>query len=173
MAMQLMADADRDEVAAFIERHWGARVVMSSGQSWFPHEHEALIERRNGEIVGLVTFRCDDGGMEILTVNSTVKGAGVGSRLMLAAIDLARDRNIERVWLTTTNDNLAAIGLHQRIGFRIVAVRSGAVDEARRVKPQIPEVGENGIPIHDEIVMELRLKPALDPHGEDEPAGES
>ncbi|MCP4246180.1 MAG: GNAT family N-acetyltransferase, partial [bacterium] len=36
-----------------------------------------------------------------------------------------------------------------------------AVDEARRVKPQIPDVGHNGIPIHDEILLELKIQPAL------------
>ena len=34
-----------------------------------------------------------------------------------------------------------------------------AVDEARLIKPEIPEIGQNGIPIHDEIVLELKLQP--------------
>jgi len=36
------------------------------------------------------------------------------------------------------------------------------VDEARKVKPRIPQVGERGVPIHDEIVMELNVEPYLD-----------
>ncbi len=32
----------------------------------------------------------------------------------------------------------------------------------KRIKPQIPEVGEGGIPIHDEIVLELNIKPSLE-----------
>ena len=35
----------------------------------------------------------------------------------------------------------------------------GAVDESRTIKPQIPLVGENGIPLHDEIRLELALDP--------------
>ena len=38
----------------------------------------------------------------------------------------------------------------------------GVVDEARKIKPEIPETGERGIPIHDEIVMELTIRPYLD-----------
>lgn len=36
----------------------------------------------------------------------------------------------------------------------------GAVDEARRIKPQIPLIGLDGIPIHDEIELEMILPAA-------------
>ena len=52
----------------------------------------------------------------------------------------------------------------QRLGFRMVAINIGVVDEARKIKPEIPETGERGIPIHDEIAMELRIEPYLDAH---------
>jgi len=39
-----------------------------------------------------------------------------------------------------------------------VALRAGAVDEARRaLKPTIPLIGEGGIPIRDELVLEAAL----------------
>jgi ribosomal protein S18 acetylase RimI-like enzyme len=53
--------------------------------------------------------------------------------------------------LTTTNDNVDALRFYQRRGFRLAALRPGAVDEARRIKPEIPQVGEHGIPLHDEL----------------------
>jgi len=64
----------------------------------------------------------------------------------------------ERIWLVTTNDNLEALRFYQRRGFVLSALRPGAVDEARRgLKPQISAVGEFGIPIRDELELELRL----------------
>ena len=52
----------------------------------------------------------------------------------------------------TTNDNLSALRFYQRRGFRLVKIWPGAVDAARKsLKPTIPQVGQNGIPIHDEI----------------------
>lgn len=157
-----MTDQERDEVAGFIERHWHSQAVISRGQIIFPHQERAVIERRDGEIVGLLTFRTDETGMELLTINSTVEGAGIGTQLMLAVMEIARRESHERIWLTTTNDNLRVIGFNQRLGFRMVAVHLGAVDDARKIKPEIPEVGERGIPIQDEIEMELRLQPYLD-----------
>lgn len=159
MVRSFIQASDRDEVATFIERHWGSRKIMSRGQVHYPHELDGLIERRDDKIVGLLTMRFDGDAMEMLTVNSVLEGQRIGTSLILAGIDVARERGCARVWLTTTNDNLRAIGLYQRLGFRIVEVHSGAVDEARIIKPQIPEVGSNGIPIHDEIVLELRLEP--------------
>ena len=35
-----------------------------------------------------------------------------------------------------------------------LAVRPGAVDEARRLTPSIPVIGEYGVAIHDEIDIE-------------------
>ena len=154
-----MQDADRAEVAEFIAGHWGSTKIMSCGKTYYPSELEGLIERRDGHIVGLLTMLTDGDSLEILTLNSTLEGHHIGSSLTLEAIEDARGRGIRRVWLTTTNDNLRAIALYQRLGFRIVEVHVGAVDEARLIKPEIPEIGQDGIAIHDEIVLELRLQP--------------
>lgn len=162
MARTEMTDADRDEVGRFIERHWFSRAVVSHGEVHYPHREQAFIERRAGEIVGLLTFRVDDSGMELLTINCTIEGEGIGTQLMLSVIDKARREGCRRIWVTTTNDNLRVVGFNQRLGFRIVGVRLGAIDEARKIKPEIPHTGERGVPIQDEIVMELQLQPYID-----------
>jgi GNAT superfamily N-acetyltransferase len=74
----------------------------------------------------------------------------------------ARNRGCRSVWLVTTNDNLHALGFYQRRGYRIVRVDPGAVDRARAMKPAIPLLGNDEIPIHDELVLEKRLGPATD-----------
>ena len=59
--------------------------------------------------------------------------------------------------LITTNDNLDALRFYQRRGFALTELRPGAVDESRRMKPQIPLVGAHGIPIRDELVLVREL----------------
>ncbi len=161
MERREIRDSDRSTIAEFIERHWGARFVMSHGQKFYPHECDGFIEWRDAQLVGLLTYCRDGDSMELLTLNSTLEGHGIGSALMLLAISKARVLGLARVWLTTTNDNLRALGFYQRLGFRMVRVNVGAVDEARKIKPQIAEIGQDGIPIHDEIVMELAIQPSL------------
>ena len=70
-----------------------------------------------------------------------------------------REHGLRRLWVLTTNDNVDALRFYQRRGFRLSALRPGAVDEARRqLKPEIPELGEYGIPIRDEIELEMPLE---------------
>jgi hypothetical protein len=57
--------------------------------------------------------------------------------------------------LITTNDNLRALRFYQRRDLRLAALHADAVEESRRLKPTISLVGENGIPIRDEIELEL------------------
>jgi len=161
MSRSKILDSDRPEVAAFVQKHWGSKIVMSSGRAFMPHEEQGFIERCDGTIVGLLTYRIEDRAMEILTLNATLEGQGIGTSLMLNAIEAARAEDCDRIWLTTTNDNLRGIGFYQRLGYRMVKINLGTVDEARKTKPEIPKVGYRGVPIHDEIVMELELEPYL------------
>ena len=63
-----------------------------------------------------------------------------------------------RLWVLTTNDNVDALRFYRRRGFRLRELHPGAVDESRRrLKPEIPETGEYGIPLHDEIVLEKEV----------------
>ena len=162
MARTEIRDADRAEVAEFIERHWGSKISMSHGKAFYPHKEQGFVERRDGAIVGLLTYHLDEEGMEVLTLNSTLEGEGIGSSLMLNAIEAARKKGCRKIWLATTNDRLRVIDFYQRLGFRMTAINLGVVDEARRIKPQIPFVGERGVPVHDEVVMELAIEPYLD-----------
>jgi GNAT superfamily N-acetyltransferase len=159
MERRVVQDEDRPAIAEFIARHWHSRKVMSGGRAYYPHEERGFIEWREGRIAGLLTFTVQGDSMEMLTLNAIPSGHGIGTAMTLMAIDFARENNLRRIWLTTTNDNLRAIGFYQRLGFRMTQIHIGAVDKARLIKPEIPEVGEGGIPIHDEVVLELTLRP--------------
>jgi hypothetical protein len=57
----------------------------------------------------------------------------------------------------TTNDNLDALRFYQRRGMRLVGLAPDAVKVSRAFKPSIPEIGAYGIPIRDELTLELPL----------------
>ena len=161
MSRRQIQDDDRQAIAEFIEQHWRSKMVMSTGKPYYPHEQNGLIEWRDGRIVGLLTWIREGDDLQLLTLNSVLEGQEIGSALMLIAIEEARRDAVRKIWLTTTNDNVPAIAFYQRLGFRLTGVNVGVVDEARKIKPQIPEIGYKGIPIHDEVVLELDLKPSL------------
>ncbi len=155
-------DSDRDAIREFIIEHWHAPHICVRDKLYYPHQAEAFIERRDGKIAALVTYEQQGDAILMITQNSIEPGAGIGASLVLKVIEEARKRKVRRIWLTTTNDNLKSIGFYQRMGFRLVAVHRDAVIGGRQsLKPELPEFGVNGLPILDEIEMELILEPAL------------
>jgi ribosomal protein S18 acetylase RimI-like enzyme len=125
-------------------------------------EGDGLIAELDGEAVGIVAWLGGASGSEaelrVLAVAGGAHGRGVGSLLLAGAEAAMRAAGVRRAWLVTTNDNLAALALYQKAGWRLVAVRAGAIDELRRsLKPSIPAVGEHGIPIRDELELAKRL----------------
>jgi ribosomal protein S18 acetylase RimI-like enzyme len=85
------------------------------------------------------------------------ENCGIGSRLIEEVIKVARKNNCCRVWLITTNDNTRAIRFYQRRGFTMASIHINAIKESRKIKPQIPLLGFDDIPILHEIEFELRL----------------
>jgi len=51
-------------------------------------------------------------------------------------------------------DNLYALRIYQRRGFRLIGLRPGAIERGRTLKPLIPRLGCYDIPIRDEIQLE-------------------
>ncbi|HEY5071256.1 MAG TPA: GNAT family N-acetyltransferase [Caulobacteraceae bacterium] len=99
----------------------------------------AAIDRRSAPIA------------ELVAINAFVARQGIGTALIEHVSAELRAGGFRQLRLTTTNDNLDALRFYQRRGFRLTALRPGAVDEARRRKPSIPLVGDHGVPIRDEI----------------------
>ena len=81
----------------------------------------------------------------------------MGARWSTPWSTVARDAGCTRSWLITTNDNARALAFYRALGFGVTAVRPGAVDGSRKLKPSIPLVSEDGVPITDEVELERRL----------------
>lgn len=149
---------DVDAVVAFLTASWGGTVVVGHGTVYDAATLPGLVAESGGRMVGLLTYHADDeSGLEVVTIDAARRGAGVGTALLAAAVELARTLRLPRVWLVTTNDNLDALRFYQRRGMRITSVAPGAVDAARALKPTIPMIGAYGIELHDELVLELPL----------------
>jgi GNAT superfamily N-acetyltransferase len=104
------------------------------------------------------TYRIEGGECELAILDSPLARRGGGSAVIEAIVREARAAGCRRVWLITTNDNVDALAFYQRRGFRLAALHRDAVTKARdALKPEIPEVGGNGIPIRDELELELEL----------------
>jgi len=151
--------SDREWTKSIFRQYWGADFVVSSRDGV---RHAADLAGfyacdENGERTGLITYRIDGAECEMVTLNAFAQFAGIGSILVNAVKDVAVRGGCSRLWLITTNDNLEAIRFYQKRGFQLVAVHPNALDVTRRYKPNLPEIGNFGIPLRDELEFEMRL----------------
>ena len=79
------------------------------------------------EIIGLVTLRTEGTACELLTIDSFQPANGVGTALLSAAIEFCRERQLSRLWLVTTNDNLNALRFYQKRGLKLTHLYPDAV----------------------------------------------
>jgi ribosomal protein S18 acetylase RimI-like enzyme len=138
-------------------KNWGDTFVIAHGVVYHPESLAGFIALDGHEWVGEVTYNFTNEGCEIVTLDSEREGQGLGTRLINAVIEEARNRGCKRVFLITTNDNLNALGFYQKRGFELVKIYRGAVNESRKLKPNIPLIGMNNIPLRDEIELEILL----------------
>lgn len=156
-ALRPITDADRAWARQFIVDHWGDEIVVVHGEVMRPHEHEGFAACDGDEVIGLVTYRIDDDNCEVTSLTSLREGQGIGTALMNAVVQTETAQHCKRIWLITTNDNIRALAFYQKRGFVMAALHRNAVDASRKLNPAIPLIADNGIPIHDEIEMEMSL----------------
>lgn len=137
MALLLLADPSREAVESYLRR----------GRCYV------------GELAGRVVAVCvliETRPHTVELVNVAVaeeeQGRGIGRRMVLHAIDVARSLGFRSIEVGTGNSSLKQLALYQRCGFRIVGVD---LDFFTRHYPE--PIYENGILCRDMIRLRLDL----------------
>ncbi|MBU1327260.1 GNAT family N-acetyltransferase [Patescibacteria group bacterium] len=138
-------------------RHWGGKIIVAKGIIHKPEEVEGMRALIGGKVMGAITYKARERELEIISLNSFEEGKGVGSALLSGIIQLAKEKKLQKVCVITTNDNLNALRFYQKRGFRLTYIYPNALVQSRKLKPGIPLVGENGIPLRDEIELEIKV----------------
>jgi ribosomal protein S18 acetylase RimI-like enzyme len=155
MVIREYQESDRGWAEAFLNDQFGGALQARRGELIDVLALPGFVAERNGQPVGVVTYRREGNECELAFIAALERHEGVGTSLLEALLEAVAE--CERIWLVTTNDNLDALRFYQRRGFALSALRPGAVDESRRrLKPQISTVGEFGIPLRDELELERR-----------------
>ncbi|MBI5351913.1 MAG: GNAT family N-acetyltransferase [Chloroflexi bacterium] len=133
---------------------WGADFIVVHDQIIQYDEVDGFIF---DDWLGVITFMIQGEECEIISLDSLNEGKGIGTALINEILSEAKEKKCRRVFLIATNDNLHALGFYQRRGFELTALHRGAITKARKIKPSIPLMGQNNIPLRDEIELELIL----------------
>lgn len=148
---------DRQWAAEVLTRIWGSTRIVSRGRLRDALKLPGFVAGLGDERVALLTWSVEGDECEVVTIDSLAERRGVGRALLAAAAEEAISLGCRRLWLITTNDNLPALRFYQRLGWDLVALHRGAVDQARQLKPEIPHIGLDGIALRHELELEFPL----------------
>ena len=148
---------DGDWVARFIAERWGAEFIAAHGQVYYCRNLPGFVAIQGAERIGLATYTIIGDECEIVSLDSLRPRLGIGTGLIDAVKAVAVQARCRRLWLVTTNDNMNALRFYQKRGFVLVKVLRNSLDFARSLKP-VPLIGADGIPLRDEIELEVMLQ---------------
>ncbi len=150
--------ADAAWIRGTFVREWhGDTVGLADGSVMHADDVPALVAWRGDERAGLAAYLPVGEVCELVALVAQPAGLGAGTVLVEALADLARASGCSRLEVGTTNDNLDALRFYQRRGFRLTELHAGKMDEVRKRKPEVPRIGEFGIPLRDVLVLRRDL----------------
>ena len=152
-----LIEGDKTWVASLLAEWWAGPRIVTRGKLHHAEELPGFIAVQKDKPAGLITYNIVGKECEITTMNSLVERIGIGSGLIDAVKNTAIKAGCKRLWLITTNDNTHALRFYQKYGFFLVALHRNAIEQDRLLKPEIPLSGNDGIPIRDEIGLEMML----------------
>lgn len=157
VTLHRLNESDRPTLRQFWIDHWGDDLMVIRGQVYTTDGLEGFVAVEDNAWVGLATFLVEGDACEITSLDSLREGRGIGASLIEAVKAEALARGCARLRLITTNDNTHALRFYQRRGFVLTALYPRAIEESRKLKPGIPLTGNDGIPIRDELELEMLL----------------
>lgn len=141
-----------------MEDRWGGEPLVINCKLYYPSSLPGFLVFSKNELAGCLIYEPQGSQREIIVFEVVDRFQGIGTRLLQAFIDEAKSEGCHRIHLMTTNDNIDALRFYQKRGFTLCGIRLGASSEARDIKPSIGQTGDYGIPIRDEILLEMTLQ---------------
>lgn len=152
---QEINNKNRLEANNFLIKNWGSIKMAIHNEIVDMSNLDGFIAVMNEDIIGLLSYADKSDFYEIVSLNSEIKNNGIGTYLLNLLIAKARKNTYRYISVFTTNDNINAIRFYQMKGFKFQCLYKDAVKGSRKLKPDIPIIGKNGIFINDEIEFKL------------------
>ena len=156
--IEVISDNYRSIVDNQIKESWAGPYVAARNVLHDTRTQSGFVAVEDGKIIGYALYNIVNDECEITVLESLHEQRGIGRALINAVMETAKKSGCRRLWLITTNDNTQALRFYQKFGFSLRAVYINAMEESRKLKPQIPLIGCDGIPIAHEFEFEIMLQ---------------
>ena len=156
--IERITEKNRNLVNYFLIDNWFSTDISIRGEIIDGTKLDGFLVQEENTIIGLVTYTFFGDICEIVSLDSKKENIGIGSALLKEIEEIAKNNNCKKMRLITTNDNMRALQFYQKRGYCLTKLYQNAMDEVRKVKTDVPLIGENGIPLRDEIELEKQLE---------------
>ena len=143
-----------NKIVSDIVKNWGSDILVTRGKIYKAENLDGILTYDNEKIIGLGLYYIKGNECEIVLLETFIQNKGIGTKIIERIKKIAKAKSCKRIWLITSNENINAIRFYQKRGFHISNIYINAMEESRKIKPEIPKE-ENGIEIRDEIEFEM------------------
>ena len=157
MIIRKISFSDRTWIENLFIKEWASTRIVTKGKVYDANYLPGFIAEIENVKVGLITYRFEENECEVMSLNSLKSGLGIGKTLLQKVVDKAKHKNCSRIWLIATNDNIKAQKFYEDLGWELLKIHRNAIKESRKLKPEIPLLGFDGIPITDEYEYQFLL----------------
>lgn len=148
---------DKDWLKSLLKAQFGSERIVLRGKVVNAFDFPGFIAELDFKNVGVVLYEILSKNLEIITLVSIRPKQGVGTALIEKLKTEAVKLNKKIIKVITTNDNTQALRFYQKRGFDIIKFYPNSLAKLRVLKPELPESGNDGIPIRDEIELQTAL----------------
>jgi len=152
---RVTGEGERSTIRKFVRRFWGEEEQLTFDRRFAVAELPAYVAKVQTVTIGFISFSPASDALIIvaLDVLPRYQCCGIGSRLIEKVEGEARRLGKGKVLVSTSNDDLPALGFYQSCGFQIYEVKPNVIAEKHGMVLR----GIGGLPVRDE----LRLQKAL------------
>ncbi|HHT7187153.1 TPA: GNAT family N-acetyltransferase [Bacillus cereus] len=155
--IQKIVPTMKETIRMFMCKNWGSSLMVSHGKGHQLEELPGFVAVSGDRIIGIIIYEIIGNLCEIVSLDSFEERKGIGTKLVDCVLQVAKEEQCQVVWLITTNDNMNALRFYQKRNFMMTNLYVNAVEEARKIKKEIPRIGYDNIPILHEIQLEYLL----------------
>jgi ribosomal protein S18 acetylase RimI-like enzyme len=146
---------EKKKIGELVKRFWGGEEQLTFDRRLTVENLPALVADADGNTIGFLAFLklVDAVIIVALGILPKFQGSGVGKGLVERLENEARGMHKGRLLVSTSNDDLPALGFYQSLGFQIYEVKPDVIAEKHGEVLK----GIGALPIRDELRLRKNL----------------
>jgi len=153
--IEKISEKEKAPIRGFVKRFWGEEEQLTFGRKFLVSELPGYVAKVEENIAGFISFAAikDATIIVALAVLPEYQTCGIAKHLVSKVQKEAANTGKKKLLVSTSNDDLPALGFYQSQGFQIYEVKPDAIAEkhGRVLK------GIGNLPMRDELRMRKEL----------------